>query len=226
MNIFEYLSEPHAWFNTVDYHPWQIAMFITGTLLWLVSYIDIIYNIRKRQMLVIPYGTVITNYGWEIAAAFFFLPDMGKTLVIGYWAWMIFDTYIFVHTFKYAYKQCLIEPIRAKIKWYIVVAIVLSFALQCTFMIQYDLPMAPISANIINVYMSIAFIYLLYIPGQKNSLITAWTKFLGTAIINIMFYTKYPDNYHLVSLAISVAIFDIAYLFLLYRRKSTHEKNS
>lgn len=225
MNIFEYFQEPHPWFNTVDYAPWQIAMFITGTLLWLVSYIDILHNIKKNKMLVIPYGTVITNYGWEISAAFFFLPDMGKALVIGYWAWMIFDTFIFANTLKYADKQCMIAPIRAKIKWYIVVAIILSFALQCTFMVQYDLPMAPISANIINVYMSIAFLYLLYIPNQKNSLVTAWTKFLGTAIINVMFYTKYPENYHLVTLAISVAIFDILYIYLL-SKQARNEKVS
>lgn len=226
MNIFEYLQEPHPWFNTVDYAPWQIAMFLTGTILWLISYSDIIYNIRKHQILVIPYGTVITNYGWEISAAFFFLPDMGKALAIGYWTWMLFDTYIFVHTYKYAYKQCLIEPVKAKIHWYIIVAIILSFIIQCTFMVRYDLPMAPISANIINVYMSIAFIYLLYIPGQKNSLLTAWTKFLGTAIINVMFYTKYPENYHLISLAISVAIFDILYIYLINKTKSIHATNS
>jgi hypothetical protein len=219
MTIFEYIKHPHPWFNTTDYFPWQIAMFIIGSVLWLVSYADIIYTIRKHKMLVIPYGTVLTNYGWEISAAIFFLPDMGKALVVGYWAWMLFDTYIFMSTFKYAAQQCLIEPIRQHIKPYLFIGILISFAIQCTFMREYDLPMAPISANIINVYMSIAFIYLIYIPGQKNSLLTAWTKFLGTAIINVMFYTKYSDNYTLMTLAVSCAVFDILYIAMIYKSR-------
>ena len=224
MTIFEYLKEPHPWFNTVDYHPWQIAMFIAGLLLWLGSYSDIIYNIVKRKSLVIPYGTVVTNYGWEISAAIFFVPNMGKALVVGYWAWMIFDTFIFVNTLKLANTQCMIEAVKKKIKWYILLGIVLSFAMQSTFMVEFDLPMAPVSANIINVYMSIAFLYLLYVPGQRNSLITAWTKFLGTAVINVMFYTKYPDNYALMTLAITCAIFDILYIYLLTKKNRNHEE--
>jgi hypothetical protein len=60
MTIFEYVKEPHPWFNTVDYEPWQIAMFITGTLLWLVSYADIIVHIRSKKALIIPYA----GYGY------------------------------------------------------------------------------------------------------------------------------------------------------------------
>jgi hypothetical protein len=154
------------------------------------------------------------------------MPDMGMALVVGYWLWMIFDTYIFANTYRYAKEQCLLPPVRNNIKWYITIGIVLSFAMQCTFMIFFDLPMAPVSANIINVYMSAAFIYLLYVPGQINSMLTAWTKFLGTLIINIMFFTKYPDNYHLVTLAVSVAVFDILYIRLLTKKNKESEKAS
>lgn len=221
MNIIQYLKEPHPWFNTIDYKPWQIAMFVTGMVLWLVCYMDVISNIRKNKTLVIPYGTVLTNYGWEVSCALFFLPDMGKAIALGYWAWMIFDTYIFISTFKYAYKQCLIQPIQKDIKFYLVIGILVSFFTQVTFIVRYDLPMAPVSANIINVYMSVAFLYLLYVPGQINAKITGWTKFLGTAIINVMFVTKYPDNYCLLTLAISCAIFDVMYIYMSNRQKET-----
>lgn len=219
MNIIEYLQESHPWFDTTHYKPWQIVMFITGMVLWLICYMDVIKNIRSNKTLVIPYGTVLTNYGWEVSCALFFVPDMGKAVVLGYWAWMIFDTYIFINTFRYAYKQCLIEPIKKNIKIYLVLGILVSFFTQVTFIVKYDLPMAPVSANIINVYMSVAFIYLLYIPGQINALLTGWTKFLGTAIINIMFVTKYPDNYCLLTLAISCVIFDVLYIYLSKKKK-------
>jgi hypothetical protein len=223
MNIVQYIqnwnNEP--WLNTNNYELWQILLFITGMVLWLVCYIDVIRNIRKHQQLVIPFGTVLTNYGWEISCAFFFLPDMGKLLAVGYWAWMLFDTFIFISTFKYAFKQCRIPEIKGNIHLYLIIGILVSFFTQVTFIVFYDLPMAPVSANIINIYMSIAFIYLLYVPGQVNAPLTGWSKFLGTAIINVMFYTKYPQNYCLVTLALSCAIFDLLYIYLIYKQKNT-----
>lgn len=219
MNIIEYFKHPIVWFDTTNYEAWQIAMFGLGAILWVVCYIDILVQIRRKQTLAIPYGCVVTNYGWEIGAALFFLPDMGFALVVGYWAWVILDTFIFYNTIKFGHKQCLIPFFKKKLKNFLLVGILISFFVQVTYMLEYDLPMAPLSGDIINLYMSIAFLYLLFIPGYEgNTLITAWCKFLGTGIINIMFYTKYPENYFLVSLAISIAIFDVLYIVLLSRK--------
>ena len=71
--------------------------------------------------------------------------------------------------------------------------------------------------------MSIAFLYLLFIPGFNGySRITAWSKFLGTGIISIMFYTKYPSNNFLTVMYISVACFDVLYIVLLYKKLNGH----
>jgi hypothetical protein len=226
MTIFDYIKEPHPWIDLENYTLWQVIMFFTGSLLWLVCYIDTIIDIRKNKELNIPIGCVVTNYGWEIAASIFFVPNMGKLLVVAYWAWMILDTYIFISTFKYGYKQCMINYFKTNIKSFLGVGIIVSLVVQATYMVQYDIPMAPISGDIINLYMSIAFLYLLTIPGYKgNSLVTGWSKFLGTGIINVMFALKYPENYFLISIGIACAIFDIIYIVKLTNMKKAQNQN-
>src|SRR5688572_16882752 len=115
MTIFEYLREPHPWLNTDNYEVWQIAMFFAGSLLWMVCYIDTLIDIRKKKTIDIPVGCVVTNYGWEVAAAIFFVPDMGKLLVAAYWAWAVLDTFIFASTFRYGAKQFLIPFFKKRI---------------------------------------------------------------------------------------------------------------
>lgn len=221
MTIFEYLKEPHPWLDTTNYTIVQIVLFFTGSLLWLVTYADTLLDIKNKKTLNIPLAAILLNFGWEIAACWFFVPNMGKLLVLAYWAWMFFDVFIFASTFRYGYKQVMNSFFRDRLKLFLVVGIVISFFTQVTFMTQYDLPMAPLSGYIINLVMSVSFLYLLIIPGYEgNSYITGWSKFLGTGIISVMFYTKYPDNYFLISMYFAVAFFDVMYLILLHKSRS------
>ncbi len=223
MTIIEYIQQPeHPWIDTTKYSLAQIIMFFTGSVLWLICYIDTIKDIFKKKSINIPVGCVLTNYGWEIAACTVFVPDMGLLLVIAYWAWMILDTFIFISTFKYGNKQMLIPFFKKNAHFFIIIGILISFSTQSTFMFcGFDIPMAPISGDIINLYMSAAFLYLLFIPGYEgNSMVTAWSKFLGTGIINVMFFTKYPDNYFLATIGISCAILDIMYIVLLHKKNN------
>ena len=219
MSIFEYLKHPHPWLDTSNYALWQIILFFAGSLLWLICYIDTIFDIRTKKVVNIPAAAVILNFGWEIAACFFFVPNMGKLLVAAYWAWMLCDIYIFYSLFRYGFKQMRIDFFKQHAHFFILGGIVISFLSQCTYMVQYDLPMAPITGYIINLVMSISFLYLLFIPDFKwYSRITAWSKFLGTGIISIMFFTKYPSNNFLTVMYVAVAAFDILYIILVYKK--------
>ena len=223
MTIFEYLKQPeHPWIDLSHYSLTQVILFFIGSMLWLVCYIDTLIDIKKKKSINIPVGCVITNYGWEISACLFFVPDMGLLLVVAYWAWMLFDTFIFASTFKYGYKQMMVPFFKKNAHIFIAMGIVISLSTQATYMVKgFDIPMAPISGDIINLYMSAAFLYLLFIPGYEgNSMVTAWSKFLGTGIINYMFYTKYPGNYFLVAIGISIALLDITYIVLLHKKNN------
>ena len=218
VNIFDYFSKPHPWFNTVDYTIPQIVLFTIGAVLWVIAYINTLVWIKKRQVLDLPVIAIILNYTCEVTTGFFFLPDMGTVLVIAYWAWMVLDTFIVISLFRYGYKQMRVDYFRQHLSAFLAVGLICCFAIQCSFIVNYDLPMAPLDSYLINIIMSVCFIYMYFIPGYEgNRKLTGWTKFLGTGIISIMFQTKYPDNYFLTSLYISCALFDIFYLYLLYK---------
>jgi len=218
MTIFEYLQSPHPWFNTVDYTVLQIVLFTTGAVLWVAAYINTIYWIRKKETLDIPAIAITLNFGCEITTAIFFVPNMGNALVLAYWAWMVLDAYIIYSLYKFGYKQMRVDFFKERFHKFLIVGLIVSFFVQCTFILRYDLPMAPLDSYVINLVMSICFIYMFFIPGYEgNRKLTGWTKFLGTGIISIMFQSKYPDNYFLTSLYVFCALFDVYYLYLLYK---------
>jgi hypothetical protein len=216
--IFEYFQNPIIWFNTKDYTVLQIVLFTTGAVLWVAAYINTIYRIRKKQTLDIPAIAITLNFGCEVVTGIFFLPNMGFALVIAYWAWMVLDAYIIFSLFKYGYKQMRVNFFKQNVHKLLAIGLLASFLVQCSFIVKYDLPMAPLDSYVINLVMSVCFIYMFFIPGYEgNSKLTGWAKFLGTGIISVMFQTKYPDNYFLTSLYIFCALFDVFYLYLLYK---------
>lgn len=218
VNIFQYFQTPQPWFNTEYYTIPQIVLFTTGAVLWVIAYINTLIWIRKRQVLDIPAIAIILNYTCEVTTGFFFLPNMGLVLVIAYWAWMVLDTFIVISLFRYGYKQMRVDFFRSHLSAFLVVGLLVCFATQCTFIIAYDLPMAPLDSYIINLVMSVCFIYMYFIPGYEgNRKLTAWTKALGTGLISIMFQMRYPANTFLTTLYLSCAAFDIYYIWLLHR---------
>lgn len=224
MTIFEYINQPeHPWFATDKYTTTQIALFTTGALLWCIAYLYAIgrlYSKKKKRVLDIPIVAVLLNFGCEITTAIWFVPDMGLILVLAYWAWMVLDIFIVIGLFKYGKDQMVFPELKNNFVLYIFVGLVTSFFVQHFFILQYDLPMAPLDSYVINLVMSVAFINLLFVDTYKgNSKMVAWCKFLGTGLISIMFYSKYPENNFLTSLYIFCAIFDIAYLYFLYTKK-------
>lgn len=222
MTIFEFIEtwDSQPWFNTEVYTPTQIGLFFTGAVLWMVAYVDAVVTIVKKKTVIIPIAAVLLNFGWEVAASIFFVPNMGKLLVVSYWVWMMLDIFIFLSLYKYGFKQLITDYFQKHIKLYLTLGIIISFLSQLFFMQQYDLPMAPVSGYIINLAMSIGFIGLVFVPNfEGNSLITAWSKFLGTGIISIMFSLHYPGNHFLTVMYLAVALFDIIYIVMLIKKK-------
>lgn len=220
MTIWEYLQESHPWFDTTHYTPLQIGLFFTGAMLWIVAYIVIIRMALKKKTVIIPAAAVICNFGNEVGGAIFWVPDMGNALVLAYWGWMLLDIFIVINLFRYGYKQFTTEFFRKNLRWLIALGLAGSIPLSCFFMVQYDLPMGVIDAYIVNVVMSVAFLSLLFVPDfPEHSIALAWSKFLGTGLISIMFQSKYPDNHFLTVVYLVVAAFDILFLVLMYQKR-------
>jgi hypothetical protein len=220
MTIWQYIQEPHPWFDTTNYTPLQIGLFTTGALLWILAYVVIIRYAFKSKTVIIPAVAVACNYGNEIGGAFFWVPDMGKALVIAYWGWFLLDTIIVYKLLKYGYKQFTTPFFKDNLKWLVLAGLAGSIPLSSLFMVQYDLPMGVLDAYIVNIVMSVAFLSLLYVPNfPEHSMLLAWSKFLGTGIISVMFSTKYPENHFLWVIYFVVAAFDIAFIVLMYRKR-------
>lgn len=225
MTIWEYINLPaHPWFDTSNYEWWQIAMFALGALLWIVVYLKTIYRLKAYHELDIPFWAVTLNFGCEITTAIFFVPNMGLALVLAYWAWLLLDTFIVIGMFKYGHKQIHIRYFKDHLPKFLIMWLPLAFVLQYHFILTYDLPMAPVDSFTINLVMSICFIYMIFLRTQKGASKTiGWCKFLGTGIIGVMFFTKYPDHHYLTTLYIACAIFDIIYIVLVYNQPKMHQ---
>lgn len=218
LTIWEYLQDWHPWFDTGNYEPYQIALFLTGALLWVLVYFDTIRTIVKFKVVNIPLLAICLNFGFETTTSIFFVPDMGKALVAAYWAWMLLDVFIVYAMFRYGWKQIRTQTVRDALPWLLPAGVVMGQVLQYFFITTYDLPMAPLSGYIISVEMTILYVALLFLPGnQGQTRLTGWSKFIGNLLISIMFFTKYPENHFLQSLCVTTAFFDIWYIRLLYK---------
>jgi hypothetical protein len=220
VNIIEFFESDVPWFNTADYTTVEIIIFFGAAMFWVWTYLETIRIIRARKTIGIPVIAVCLNFGFEVTTALFFLPNMGKLVVFGYWAWMLLDCYIVYHTFFYGHKQVQVPYMRKLFKPLFLCGVVFAFILEYFFIQSHDIPMSPYDAYIINFTMSTCFLYLAFIKGfEGNSLIIAWTKFLGTGWTSVVFWMKYPENYWLITLYIGTAMMDIFYIYLLYRKK-------
>ena len=218
MTIWEYLDGTHPWFDTANYEPYQIALFLAGALLWILVYFDTIRAILKLKVVNIPIIAICLNFGFEVTTSFFFVPDMGKVLVIAYWAWMVIDVFIVYFMFKYGWKQIQTKTVRDALPWLLPSGVVMGQVVQFFFITTRDLPMAPLSGYIISVEMSMLFVAMLFLKGEQGQTrLTGWSKFAGNALISIMFATEYPENHSLQSLCVTTAFFDIWYIRLLYK---------
>jgi|ERR1043165_512948 hypothetical protein len=227
ITIWDYVQHwnEYPWFDTGNYEWWQIALFLTGAVLWILVYIDTIYHIVKYQTVNIPLIAICLNFGFEVTTSFVFVPNMGKVLVIAYWAWMVLDCYIVYNMFKYGWKQIRLDFFKPHLTKILAVGVIMGLALQFFFITEYDLPMAPLSGYIISLEMTMCYMYLLFIPGFiGNTKLTGWSKFIGNGLISIMFQTKYPENHFLTTLYICTAFFDIWYIYLLYTLKPADER--
>lgn len=221
MTIWEYLADPGPWFNTEAYTPGQIAMFTTGAVLWIVVYVITIRRLISLKEVSIPFIAVTLNFGTEITTAVLFVPDMGSVLVIAYWAWLVLDVFIVIGLFRHGSRQVRAPFLKERFRTLMAVWIPLLFLVQAAFILEYDLPMAPLNSFMINLVMSAAFISLLFVPGRSEaSKAIAWCKFLGTGIIGVMFYTKYPENNALTALYVAVALVDAYYVYLVHNVRS------
>lgn len=212
------------WINLNNYTLTQVILFLIGVIFWVWAYVAVVIGNNKRKTLEIPIAAVCLNFGWEIGATFFFTDqiDMGKLFVVGYATWLAVDCVIVYQMFKYGENQISSPYLKKHIKPLMAVGVIGSASAQSLFMVEgFDMPMAVVSAYIINLAMSITYCGLVFNPDFRGlSKTVAWTKALGTEIISICFFLKYPDKYFLTVMYLLVFFFDALYIYWLYKLRA------
>ena len=211
------MQEP--WFNLQDYTITQHVFFLTGAILWVVAYLKTLGVIKKSKFVEIPLLAVCANFCWEFLWSWVFMTDMGLVYVWGYRIWFFLDVFIVISLFRYGYKQIRIP---AMVKWstVIIIAGLASWGYMLFFYIQqFDFPMSHMGAfsgYILNVFMS-----ALYIPtllGLRDqfpfSRLVAWSKGVGTFLITIFMFLKFPEYPFLISMTVVTTLLDATYITL------------
>lgn len=209
------------WINLQNYTLSEVILFLIGALLWAYAYIAVVIRNHRCQTVAIPLAAICLNFGWEVSSVFFFRSgiDMGKLFVLGYALWMGIDAIIVTQMFRYGQTQVNTDYVKKRLPLLLVIGLIGSIVGHIFFMTGgFDMPMAVVSAYLINLAMSIDFCGLAFKQNfQGLSKPIAWAKGLGTGLISICFFSKYPYIHFLTTMYVLTALFDGIYLYLLYQ---------
>ena len=211
------------WLNTIDYTPFQLALFGLGCLAWAIAYGRVIWGIRKNKFCEIPAAAVTANIAWEIVWGFCFEINLGLLFVWGYRLWFLLDVYINYGLFKYGHEQIVNPFLKRYFKpLYFFSVISWTVGLYYMYVQGYDTPVGTISAFVLTVIMS--FMYIALFTSQSDigrfSWVVAWSKGIGNALFAVWAILVYPTNYFLFALIFVTLFFDAMYLVLFHHRRA------
>ena len=209
------------WINLDKYTWTQVILFLTGAVFWIVNYIFIIRNIIKYKFVEMPASVLCANVVWEFLWGFIFFPDMGFLVSLGYKIWFVLDVFIVFSFYRYGHKQ--VNPsVVPYYKGLFTFALVGWLVMLYLFIRQgFDNPIGANSAFLSNIMISALYIFMFLRLTDKSllSFTTAWTKWLGTGLITLMCFLKWPDNPWVLSMGVVCFLLDLFYMYLLLQHK-------
>jgi hypothetical protein len=203
---------------------WLGVVNIIGDLLWLVAYILIIRQGFKDRTYGIPMLCVALNFTWEFIYAVDF-PFPVNFIEILRWAWLLCDVVIVYQLFRYGRGSQKIPPLKQYFYAICGLMFVSAYLGQLSFHYTFRDKWGVSDAYMINLVMSILFVFMYFSrpSGQGLSLGAAWAKMLGTGILSAgsMYMIKdWLSNSFMVYLYVTIFVFDVTYLALLYRTRA------
>ncbi|KPM47627.1 transmembrane-type terpene cyclase [Jiulongibacter sediminis] len=195
-----------------------------GCLFWVVAYVVLVWEIRKKKFVEMPAYVAGANIGWEFVWSFIYHPDTGLLYALSYIAAFFLDCYIFWATLKYGTKQ----PMNEDAKKHFVLFCLINFGFWILFTYfhrteGYDTTIGANSGYIINVILSLQCLFLLFQTKDtsKFSLLLAWSRMLGTGLISVSMFIFYADNHFVQLLGVACFILDCTFIYVLKKRHGT-----
>lgn len=208
--------------NLTDYTALQLALYAGGAYLWVVAYVIYIRNGIRYQYVEMPAFAAAGNIGWEFCWALLFRTNLGELSRYAHFAWFALDLVIFWLVLKHGKKQTDLPWLRRLWVPVMLFCAVASGLFYGSFVRQgFDVGSTIQSAYICQ--LPISFLYIPLMLRQKDlrafSLWTAWTRTLGTGVIGVFAFMRYPDHSFLLTMAVIAAAVDFVYIYLLAQRK-------
>jgi len=192
---------------------------VAGGVFWILTYIFIISKGFKDKTYGMPLIALCANISWEFIFSFIF-PHMPPQLFINY-LWFGLDSIIVIQFLKYGKKEFLYLSSKRLYSIFLVL-LGAEFSIILVNGITIGEYKGVYSAFGQNLVMSILFIIMLFkrnsLRGQ--SIYIAIFKMLGTALTSLHYYMYEPitqSSLILPSLFVSIFIFDIVYIYLVFR---------
>lgn len=163
-----------------------------------------------------PVVALCANLSWEFIFSFVH-PHSKPQLYIDY-AWLALYIGILIQYLTYGRKE-FPEHLPGSLFYpTFLLTLVLSFLFILLMSREFNDLNGVYAAFSQNLLMSVLFIHLLLRRNgpQGQSLYIALSKMIGTVFPSVLLYLYFPESYFLILLYISIFIFDMAYLLLLY----------
>ncbi|HEY8234195.1 MAG TPA: hypothetical protein VIJ10_16145 [Vicinamibacteria bacterium] len=211
------------WFNTARYPVPLLVLFGVGCFGWVVAYVAIVRNALRNRFLEIPAGAVVANIAWEFVWGFLYPNELGRFFSWGYRIWFFFDLGIVYMLFRYGDKQVELPELKAIFRPACVFGIA-AWAVAIYFFVGegYDTGYGAISGYILNTMMSALYVVIVLRHGHlvDFSLVVAWSKMLGTALLTVFNFLVQPGNPYLLLLCLLTLALDLLYIGLFYAIRS------
>ena len=207
-----------------DYTAAELFFYLGGFLLWGVMYAILVVRMPRMRYVEIPFLAVCGNVTWEFLWGFVWKVEMmGSTLQWFYRLGCLLDVFLLACVFRWGAKQVMLPALRRVFPALVVAALAAWTAFYWTFKTQgYDLPLGSNSAYVVNVVMSL--LYILLILQLKDvacfSMDIGLLKGLGTGMVTVFVFLKYPDNTFVQTMGVLTGILDAAYLGVLHLRQT------
>ncbi len=207
------------WFNTGQYPVPLLILFGVGCFGWVVAYVAIVRNALRNRFLEIPAGAVVANIAWEFVWGFLYPNELGRFFSWGYRIWFFFDLAIVYMLFRYGDQQVELPELKAIFRPACLFGIA-AWGVAIYFFVGegYDTGYGAISGYILNTMMSALYVVIILRHGHlvDFSLVVAWSKMLGTALLTVFNFIVQPGNPYLLLLCLLTLALDLLYIGLFY----------
>jgi len=208
--------------NDYGYTPFQIAMYYTGGVSWVISYAIVVYRIWKEKFLDYPIMSVTANVVWEFIWGFFLPLQFGGIYLQVLWRLgFFFDVFMFYAVLKHGKIQVSMPFIQ---RYYVPImcfwAVAWGAMVYAFYQSGADQPMGFNSGMILNVMMSVLAIMLFWqLPDKKFSFWAGFFRMLGTDVFLMIYIIDRSPNllFPQITGVISLVL-DVFYLYLVYKR--------